>query len=151
MPPPGIIALMKTYKLFTDGGARGNPGPSGAGALLYEVVSNTETLVAKTYKYLGKGTNNDAEYKALLLGLDLAVTNSAKVLTCYLDSELVVKQLKGEYKVKNARLKQLFDDVVSKKATFDSIFFVHVKRDKNSDADALVNLAIDEALNGTQG
>lgn len=139
-----------TYKLFTDGGARGNPGPSGAGAVLLDSSASANNIVAKANKYLGIGTNNEAEYKALLLGLNLALENNVKKIVCYLDSELVVKQLNGEYKVKNARLKKLFDEVLLVRSTFEKISFIHVKRDKNSDADALVNLAIDEALNDTQ-
>jgi len=133
---------MNKYKLFTDGGARGNPGPAGIGGVLY---NSKNEVVANFSVYLGKTTNNQAEYKALLKGLELALENKVEELNCYLDSELVVKQLKREYKVKNKDLAPLFIKVWSLSLKFKKITFNHVTRDKNTIADALANQAMDRA------
>jgi ribonuclease HI len=128
------------YKLYTDGGARGNPGPSGIGIVL---LNESGKEVIELSKYIGEATNNEAEYTALLEGLRVAAEKNVGVLECYLDSELVVRQLNGAYKVKNLRLKQLFDEVSRLTTSFDEITFNHVKRGKNVRADELVNLALD--------
>lgn len=133
---------MSLYKLFTDGGARGNPGPAGAGVVLKDEEGN---VVVSLGKYLNRCTNNEAEYSALLLGLETALENQVESVECYLDSELVVKQLNGEYKVKNARLSPLYNKAKVMEKQFDSINYIHVKRDKNAEADFLVNQAIDDA------
>jgi ribonuclease HI len=131
------------YKLYTDGGARGNPGPAGAGVVLYD---SKDQLVVEVQKYLGPCTNNDAEYAALIMGLELALAHEVSELTCYLDSELIVRQLNGQYKVKNERLKKYFDKVLELKFQFSDIRFVHVPRTENTVADRLVNAAIDSAM-----
>lgn len=130
-----------TYKLFTDGGARGNPGPAGAGVVLYDPQNKKE---AELREFLGDHTNNEAEYMGLILGLRLSQQHGVKDLECFLDSELVVKQLNGEYRVKQPHLKELFDEVSLLKNSFDTVSFVHVPRSENKVADALVNLALDE-------
>lgn len=128
-----------TYQLYTDGGARGNPGPAGIGAVIYmDGVKYFELS-----KYIGKTTNNEAEYYALLAGLMAAQNKEIKNLECFLDSELVVKQLNGEYKVKNATMKKYYDKVLQLKSEFESISFTHVKRADNKEADRLVNEALD--------
>lgn len=132
-----------TYTLYTDGGARGNPGPGGAGAV---ITNEDNKVVYEASKYLGVCTNNEAEYLALILGLTAAAEKKLTKLTCYLDSELVVRQLNGQYKVKNDRLKKLFDAVLALKFQFTTLTFVHVVRSKNARADELVNEAIDKAV-----
>ena len=92
---------MNKLVIYTDGGARGNPGPAGIGAVIYDA---DRRLVAEVSEYLGVATNNQAEYQALIAALKKAVSLGAAELECYLDSELVVKQLKREYKVKNKAL-----------------------------------------------
>lgn len=131
----------KTAQLFTDGGSRGNPGPAGIGCFLK--IGNE---VKKYKEYIGETTNNQAEYKALLAGLDLANENGIDTLEVFLDSELIVKQVQGKYKVKNPDLKPLFAEVLKKTNNFSSISFAHVYREKNKDADKLVNEAIDASL-----
>lgn len=131
---------MKTFQLYTDGGARGNPGPAGAGALL---LGPDGAEVEAISAYLGEQTNNQAEYRALLLGLQAAIDNDVRELEVRMDSELIVKQMKGEYKVKNHGMKILHDQAKQLVAKFDYISFQHIPRDENSDADALVNQAID--------
>jgi ribonuclease HI len=125
--------------LYTDGGARGNPGPAGIGA----VLSTSDDK--KLYKeYIGEATNNQAEYKALILGLTKAKELGVSEINCYLDSELVVKQVNREYKVKNEGIAPLFIQVWNLSQQFKKATFKHVFRADNKEADALVNEAIDE-------
>ncbi len=126
--------------LYTDGGARGNPGPAGIGAVL-----KVGGEIKEYKKYLGEATNNQAEYRALILGLEKAKEAGAGEIECYLDSELVVKQMKREYKVKDADLAPLFVKVWNLSLGFKKISFQHVRREMNQRADDLVNKAIDEA------
>lgn len=131
---------MKNGVLYTDGGARGNPGPAGFGALLFD---ENNSLLAFDGGYSSHATNNYAEYSALLIGLKLAQKNNITHLKCFLDSELVVKQIKGEYKVKDSNIK-LFHDKISKYLSdFSFCEFVHVPRAENKHADRLVNLILD--------
>jgi ribonuclease HI len=133
---------MNKFKIYTDGGARGNPGPAGIGGVLYD---SQDEKIADFSVYLGEATNNQAEYKALLRGLELALENKVEDLDCYLDSELVVKQLKKEYKVKNEQLATLFVKAWNLSLKFKKVTFNHVTRDKNTMADALANQAMDKA------
>lgn len=126
--------------LHTDGGARGNPGPAGIGVVLK--VGDKEK---KFKKYIGESTNNQAEYQALIFGLNEAIGDGADEVDCYLDSELVVKQLNNEYKVKNEGLAPLFIKVFNLKQQFKKIKFIHIFREDNEAADKLVNEAIDQA------
>lgn len=132
---------MKGY-LFTDGGARGNPGPAGSAALLY----NEKKLIDFNGKFYPDATNNVAEYNGLIIGLKMAIKKEITELTCYLDSELIVNQINGEYKIKNAILKKLKSKVDKLKESFVIIAFEHVLRVKNHLADKLVNLILDTKL-----
>lgn len=130
-------------KIYTDGGARNNPGPAGIGIVIYD----EQNKILKTYKeYIGIATNNDAEYRALTKALTLAAEITKDELDIYLDSELVVRQLNGIYKVKEPRMKALFDEVRVLSMGFKNIKYTHIKRGLNKLADSLVNEAIDEAL-----
>lgn len=128
--------------LYTDGGARGNPGPAGIGA----VVKDGERIIKKIKKYIGEATNNQAEYEALILGLSELKKIGGKDLevSCFLDSELVVKQLNFEYKIKNKDLATLFVKVCNLAQSFKKCKFFHVYREQNKEADRLVNEALDE-------
>ena len=135
---------MKQITIFTDGGSRGNPGPAGAGAVIYE----GDTEVAHVSKYLGVRTNNWAEYEALLLALQAAhkVLGSPvdREVLVKMDSELIVKQMKGEYKVKNKDLKEKHERVrLLIMEAFPNIKFMHVPREQNSVADQYANDAMD--------
>jgi len=127
--------------IHTDGGARGNPGPSGIGAVVN--INGTEHLYKE---YIGTATNNQAEYKAVILGLEKALALGVTDVDFYLDSELVQRQLIGQYKVKNQDLAPLFVKVWNLKQQFKQVKFHHVLREQNKKADLLVNEAIDEAL-----
>lgn len=126
--------------IFTDGGARGNPGPAGIGAVLYDAKHQ---IVAEISEYLGIATNNQAEYKALIAALTKAASFGANELECYLDSELVVKQLKREYKVKNKDLAPLFLEIHNLSFKFKQISYTHIPRERNKEADRLANEAMD--------
>ncbi|MEN9390669.1 MAG: hypothetical protein RLZZ283_769 [Candidatus Parcubacteria bacterium] len=130
--------------IFTDGGARGNPGPAGAGAVVYQ----GKKLIAEVSEYLGHQTNNYAEYQALLLALEACRSTLGspvrEQVTIKMDSELIVKQMKGEYRVKEPTLKLLHADAKSLiHESFPHIEFVHVRRELNKEADALANAAMD--------
>ncbi|MEX2055021.1 MAG: ribonuclease HI family protein [Candidatus Andersenbacteria bacterium] len=134
---------MSKATLHTDGGARGNPGPAGIGFVLN--IIDGETIEGA--EYIGEATNNHAEYAALQRGLAMAQKKGVQEITCYLDSELVVKQLKGEYRVKHALLRPLYENVQQLARQFDRISFQHIVRAKNKKADLLVNKALDAAFN----
>ncbi len=131
---------MNKLIIYTDGGARGNPGPAGIGAILYD---GQKKVVAKISQYLGVATNNQAEYKAVIVAIQKARSLGAKELTCYLDSELVVKQLRREYKVKNKELASLFLTVYNLSFSFKQITYIHIPREQNQEADSLANQAMD--------
>ncbi len=128
-------------KIFTDGGSRGNPGPAASGAVLY---SENGEVVATASKYLGHDTNNQAEYTAIVIGLEKAKSLGAKTIELFMDSELAVKQLKGEYKVKNPEIAKRFLEVKNLWIQFDVVKIKHVRRELNKAADALVNKVLDE-------
>lgn len=128
-------------KVHTDGGASGNPGPAGIGVVIYD---DKNKIIAKHSKYIGETTNNQAEYKALILALEEAKKMGAEEVDCCLDSELVVKQMKREYKVKDKDLGLLFIKVWNLSQGFKKITFRHVFREENEEADALVKQAIKE-------
>lgn len=132
---------MQKLIINTDGGSRNNPGPSGIGVVFSDEKGET---IATFKEYIGEATNNVAEYKALILALTKAKDFEADEIECRLDSELVVKQLTGHYKVKEITLRGL-NAVVQELAFFKPIKFVHVRREYNKLADKLVNEAIDEA------
>ena len=134
---------MKKIIIYSDGGARGNPGPAGIGAVLYDENKN---LLAEISTYLGVATNNQAEYKALIAALKKAKELGANELNCFLDSELVVKQLRREYKVKNSELAPLFLEVHNLSLSFQKINYSHVCRELNKEADRLANEAMDRGL-----
>lgn len=127
------------FTLFFDGCSKGNPGKAGAGAVLYEV----EKEVFALSKYLGDDkTNNEAEYMALIMGLEQAMEIKVEELTVYGDSELVINQVNGKYKVKSPNLIHLFTQVEMLKKCFKSITFIHVFREQNQRADLLSNLGV---------
>ena len=135
---------MKSKKiyLYTDGGSRGNPGPSGIGVV---ILDSGRKKIKEVYKYIGEATNNVAEYRALVSGLEEAMALKATDVIIHLDSELLVKQLSGEYKVKDANMKILFDESLSLLKNFSSFEVKHIERRKNKEADKLVNKAINLA------
>jgi dinuclear metal center YbgI/SA1388 family protein len=143
--PEGVRAVNRDdlrYRLYTDGGARGNPGPAGIGARL---LTATGDVVEELADYIGKATNNVAEYQALIAGLEIALDRGVERLDVFLDSELVVRQVNGRYKVKDAGLKPLHQQACLLLSRFHEVDVRHVRREQNAAADALVNQAIDAA------
>ncbi len=127
-------------EIYTDGGARGNPGPAAAGVVIRD--DQGRSILEAGY-FLGKATNNVAEYTALLLSLEAAHRFGADQICVHSDSELMVKQLTGEYKVRDARLAELFEQAQRLLIKFESWQVKHIRREQNRRADALVNKAID--------
>jgi ribonuclease HI len=123
-----------------DGGARGNPGPAAIAAVAQAPAGE---VLAERGERIGRATNNVAEYKALLLGIELAVGLGARELELVGDSELIVKQVKGEYKVKDATMRELHAEVKRALRDFESWSIRHVRREHNAEADRLVNEALD--------
>ena len=136
---------MSRFAVNVDGGARGNPGPAAIGVVLRDEGGEVLGEVGET---IGKATNNVAEYRALLRGIELAAEHGATELELIGDSELVVRQVEGRYKVKNAGMKELHEEVKRALRGFDSWSIRHVRRAENADADRLVNQALDGALDG---
>lgn len=134
----------KTLHLYTDGASRGNPGEAGAGVAILDDEGN-ELVVAG--QHLGQCTNNEAEYRALLLGLAKCRELGQGRIKIHLDSELIVKQIQGAYRVKHPNLKPLFEEAMQSLSGFASYSITHVNREKNSRADQLANQAIDDHLN----
>lgn len=134
---------MEKIVIFTDGGSRGNPGEAAVGVYI-------ETLNKKIGQCIGIKTNNDAEYEALILGLQkvkhfIGKDKAKKIeIECFLDSELVVKQLNHEYKLKEPRIQQYFVEIWNLMLEFEKVTFSHIPREKNKVADAMVNEALDD-------
>ena len=134
--------------LHTDGGARGNPGPAGIGIVL---ESPDGDVLAELAEGIGETTNNVAEYKALVAGLRLALDRGVTDIEVRVDSELVVSQLKGRWKVRNERLRTLAAEAGSLLGRFRSANLEHVRRDSNARADALANQGMDAVEPGRRG
>lgn len=134
--------------MYTDGGSRGNPGLAGAGAF---ICNDKGELIRKAHLFLGTVTNNEAEYQAVILGLETLkkVFGKERIkdlpVEIRMDSELICKQLRGEYQVKEEKLVPLFMKIWNARvADFHNLSFVHVPREQNAEADKLANQAMDE-------
>lgn len=136
---------MSRLVVNVDGGARGNPGPAAIGVV---VRDGSGEVLEERGERIGEATNNVAEYKALLRGIELAAEHGGTELELIGDSELVVRQVEGKYKVKNAGIKPLHAEVKGALEDFDSWSIRHVRRAENADADRLVNEALDGVLDG---
>ena len=132
------INMHKKLKIYTDGGARGNPGPAGIGV----VILDGKKKIKELKKYIGVATNNVAEYTAVIYALQAALMEKADEVELNLDSELVAQQLEGEYKVKNLNIKPLFEQTLHLISGFKKFSIKQIPREENKDADKLVNKAI---------
>ena len=135
-PPPGRLVI------YTDGAARGNPGPAGAGAVLREAASGI--VVGEIARFLGIRTNNYAEWTAVELALAEALRRGATQVDLRMDSELVARQISGRYRVKHADLKPIHARVMAMLARLESYTVGHVPRELNTEADRMSNIAIDD-------
>ena len=131
--------MPKRLLLYIDGASRGNPGPAGVGIL---ILDSKRKKVKEIYKYIGETTNNIAEYNALIYGLEEAQSLSADELVINVDSELVARQMNGEYRVKDENIRELFEKALSILKNFNSFEIKHIDRSKNKEADKLANKAI---------
>jgi ribonuclease HI len=141
LAPPPLKHKAKSCILYTDGASRGNPGEAGAGLVL--VDGNGQEIAADSI-YLGQCTNNVAEYQALILGLETALRCGCNTLSIYLDSELIVRQITGQYKVRNAQLQPLFIKANNLLGRLKNWDIHHIPRSENARADKLANKGIDE-------
>lgn len=143
---------MSTIYINTDGGARGNPGPAGIGIVFFD---ETEKEIHKCCEYIGEATNNQAEYRAIIKALEILKkskwfaenNNQTSEIVCRLDSQLVVEQINGNFKIKNEGIKGLIDQIRALLSDVKTdISFTHISREKNKLADKMVNNAIDTQL-----
>jgi ribonuclease HI len=131
--------------LYTDGGSRGNPGPAAIGAVVYDMSVTPPQRLAVVSERIGVTTNNVAEYRAVIAGLEAAAPFNARRLHLRADSKLVVEQLRGAWKVKQDHLRPLHQQARQLLARYADVDVQHVPREDNTDADALVNAALDLA------
>lgn len=141
----GDGAAPRAVRMHVDGASRGNPGPAGAGVAFFDAAGR---LVGEAGLYLGTATNNEAEYHGLLLGLEIAAAHGLRDLDVVADSELLVKQLNGQYKVREPRLQVLHAKAREQAARLGRVTFRHVFRAQNTEADRMSNEAIDRRLRG---
>ena len=144
-PKPAAAAA---YRINIDGGSRGNPGPAAYGVIIRD---GSGEVVAKLKKHIGRLTNNVAEYYGLIAALDYAESHHVKAIRVESDSELLVKQMRGQYKVKSEDLRPLFERALKMSKTFETFRIEHVYREQNREADALANQALDETEGKASG
>ncbi|MBI4743639.1 MAG: ribonuclease HI family protein [Actinobacteria bacterium] len=131
---------MKKIIIYSDGAARGNPGKAGIGGLICDDKNQTLLRISE---YIGEATNNVAEYKALILCLESSLSFGAAQVAVYLDSQLIVRQLQGSYRVKDQKLKPLYEKTKSLLRPYQKVEIFHIEREENKEADKLANQAID--------
>lgn len=132
--------MRNIIQTYTDGGARGNPGPAAIGV----VIKDEQGTTLRTHaEYIGETTNNQAEYRALIKALELAQEYHPQEVRCFLDSELLVKQMRQEYRVKEPGLQKLFVQAWNAALKFKKITYTHVRRELNTEADAALNKVLD--------
>ncbi len=138
--------MLKSINIFVDGASRGNPGPSGIGVVFCDDKKN---IVKKLFKFIGIATNNIAEYSALIYALQEALIDRYENLTIKSDSELMIKQLRGEYRVKNENLKAYYQQFLHLSRGFNKIGLFNIDRKENNIADKLANKAIDSRIDSS--
>ena len=144
----GVESGIDTIRIFCDGGSRGNPGPAGIGAVILDASDEPATVIATVSEAIGIATNNVAEYQALVSGLEAAAPLGARRIEVRADSQLLIRQLEGRYRVKNAGLQPLYRQAMALLKPYAEVDLEHVYREQNVEADALVNLALDAERDG---
>ncbi len=147
---PGFEPEIKTIRIFCDGGSRGNPGPAGVGAVVLDASTEPPRVLTTVSRTIGIATNNVAEYQALIDGLEAAAVYAAPRVEVRADSQLLIRQLEGRYRVKNAGLQPLFAQARALLRSYAEVDLVHVYREQNVEADALVNQALDAAADSSR-
>lgn len=151
-PPQELTKRIESVRVYTDGASRGNPGPAAIGVVIMDDTplergGQPGTVVERFSRYLGETTNNVAEYYAMIAALERALSLGARNMTVFSDSELMVRQMKGEYKVKNHGLRDLFFRARALASKFSSVTFQHIPREENQEADRLCNEELDRVGN----
>ena len=146
---PGFESGPRTIRIFCDGGSRGNPGPAAVGAVVLDASVDPAEVIATVSETIGVATNNVAEYQALIRGLEVAAEHPADRIEVRADSQLLVRQLEGRYRVKHEGLIPLHRRAKELLAPYAEVDLAHVRREDNTDADALVNAALDAVEPGT--
>ncbi len=136
---------VEVVEVQCDGGSRGNPGPAAIGAVVLDATVDPPVLLASISECIGIATNNVAEYKAVIEALRTALAYSPRLIRVRADSQLVIRQLEGRYKVKNEGLRPLYEEARLLLKEFDEVDLLHIRREFNVDADTLVNAALDAA------
>lgn len=142
------IEEARDYHLYFDGGSRGNGTARAIAGSGYLIKSGDGDVIIKAFNYLGKATNNEAEYDGLVRGLEKALELGIKNISCFGDSLLVINQMKGSWKVKNPGIKVIHHYLNPVRLSFDKITYTHVYREDNKEADALANKGMDMKKNG---
>ena len=142
---PGFESGPRTIRIYCDGGSRGNPGPAAIGAVVIDMTANSPQIVGTVTETIGVATNNVAEYRALIRGLEVAAEHDATRVEVRADSQLLIRQLEGRYRVKHPGLIPLYRQVQTLLAPYSEVDLEHVSREQNTEADALVNAALDLA------
>jgi ribonuclease HI len=137
------VSAREELLIYSDGGARGNPGPAAIGAVVMDPATDPPMRLATVSERIGVATNNVAEYQALVAGLEAARAFPARRVRVRADSELLIRQLDGRYRVKQAHLRPLYERACELLARYEQVTLEHVRREENADADALVNAALD--------
>jgi ribonuclease HI len=143
LPFAGDDRKVDELTLFCDGGSRGNPGPAAIGAVVYDATVDPPELLAAVSECIGITTNNVAEYSSLIAGLEAVAHLHARIIHVRADSMLIIKQLRGEWRVKHENMKPLHAEARKLLAAYDVVDLQHVRREQNTEADALVNAALD--------
>jgi ribonuclease HI len=139
------VTLRPELVIYCDGGARGNPGPAAIGAVVLDPSTDPPTRLATVSERIGVATNNVAEYRALVAALEAAREFPARRIRVRADSQLLIRQLEGRYRVKQAHLRPYFECARELLAEYEDVDLAHVPREQNTEADALVNAALDLA------
>jgi ribonuclease HI len=140
---PDPVTVRDELVIYSDGGARGNPGPAAIGAVVLDPSTDPPTALATVSERIGVTTNNVAEYQAVIAGLEAASEFPARRIRVRADSQLVIRQLEGRYRVKQAHLRPLYERARALLSDYEEVDLAHVRREDNADADALVNAALD--------
>lgn len=143
---PGFDApARRTLRIFCDGGSRGNPGPAAVGAVILDASEEPPAVLGTVSETIGIATNNVAEYTALIRGLEEAAAFGADRVEVRADSQLLIRQLEGRYRVKHPALLPLYQQARRLLGSYSEVDLLHVRREQNTEADALVNAALDAA------
>lgn len=137
--------VRERLRIYSDGGARGNPGPAGIGAVVVDPTVEPPEVLASVSESIGVATNNVAEYRALIAGLEAAAAIGARLVEVRADSKLVIEQVAGRWKVKQPHLLPYRDRAVALLGSFDAVDLAHIPRERNTEADLLANAAMDAA------